>query len=54
MGKSGKLSPNINLKEMGEVAIGLEIYFFVDKQENPLLSPCESDLLSSKLSIQDH
>lgn len=34
--KSGKLSPKKDLKEMGKVAIELEIYFFADKQnKNP-------------------
>lgn len=36
MCKSGKLSPNKDLKEMGEVATELEIDFFADKQnKNP-------------------
>jgi len=36
MGKSGKLSPDIDLKEMGKMAIGLEIDFFVDtKKKTP-------------------
>lgn len=36
MRKSGKLSPNKDLKEMGKVAIELEIDFLADKQnKNP-------------------
>lgn len=33
MRRSCRLRPNINLKEMRKVVIGLEIEFFVDKQK---------------------
>lgn len=57
MDKNGKLSPNIDAKEMGKVANGFEIDFFVYKRKKPTLlslSIGESDLLSSKLSLQEH